>query len=341
MNYWLFDFKLDDDLHDFWMKKLGRDDFTLIGTERTKNRFGYWIKGAKHILDISKQEDIIFCWFDFQAVVCFVLSKILLRKRYIVAQNVMLKFNKTLKGRIYALLYKWALSSEHFYATVQSREYGELINNNLKININFELIHDPNLEKYYIKNREDIKAISNSVFMGGTSSRDWKFAFEIAKRMPDVKFNFVMTKKMYIKYYDYIIDNTKVFYDIPKEQFNSLAYVSSIIIMPTNTDAPAGLMLMYLAAANNKLYITNYSATSSEYINNDRGCIIPKDIDLWIREIRYYLDYPNEAEKKAENLREFIESECTPEQFVAGMNRICYKITGGKSGRVDEECNQR
>ena len=301
-------------------------DINLIGLDRSDKPIINWIRGSYMALNVSKKNDIIFCWFDFQAVICFVLSKLTLRKRHIVAINVMCKCNNSLKGKIYKFLYRWALSSKNFYATVTSKQYGNYLNTMLGVKREYALIHDAYLDKYLIKDKERIKLIPNSVFMGGTSSRDWNFAFELAAKLKEVTFNFVMTRSMWNKYRERILSNTNVLHSIPLEAYNSLAYASSIIIMPTNTEAPAGLMLMFLAAANSKFYITNYSATNCEYITNERGCILPKDVETWAEQIRYYLKHPDEANIKAENLHKFIAEECSLEKFVYGMKNICCKI---------------
>lgn len=324
MRYWLFDFELDKKLYEFWMNKWG-GDIRIVETRRTGNRLHYWINGAWKVLKQSNHGDIIFCWLDIQAIICFVLCKITFRKRYIIAQNIMLKMNKSVKGRLYAMFYKWALSADDFYGTVQSAEYGRFINESLNINKNYELVHDPFLEKYYIQCPKT-RQIRNSVFMGGTSSRDWRFAFEIARQMPKITFNFVMTKKMYTKYQACFLNNTNVLCDIPKEEYNRLLCDSTIVIMPTSTEAPAGLMLIFVAAANNKLCITNNTATLCEYINNERGCSIPKKVDLWVNMIDYYLHHAKDAEVRANNLRKFVETECSAEKYVLAMKRICNKI---------------
>lgn len=328
MKYWLFDFRITESWNELWQSKWGGggQDLRLIGLDRSKRRMINWIKGSWMALSVSKKNDIIFSWFDFQAVICFVLSKLTLRKRQIVAINVMCKFNNSIKGKMYKLLYKWALSSNNFYATVTSKEYGNYLNKMLGVNREYELIHDANLDKYPVKNKDQITLIPNSVFMGGTSSRDWDFAFDLAAKLPEVTFNYVMTSSMYDKYKNRILKNTNVLHSIPLEEFNSLAFASSIIIMPANTEAPAGLMLMFLAAANNKFYITNYTATSCEYITDERGCILPKDVDIWAERIRYFLAHPEEATDKANNLRIYIEEECSLDKFVDGMKRVCQKI---------------
>lgn len=331
MKYWLFDFEITEKWKQLWMDLWGASDLHLIGLARSKKRIINLIRGALFALHKSKKDDIIFCWFDFQAILCFFFGKLTFRRRKIVALNIMCKFNNSLKGKIYAKLYKLALSSKNFYGTVTSKEYGKYINLKLKVKRDFVVIHDANESKYLLKPEDRIPSIPKSIFMGGTSSRDWDFAFDLAKAMPDITFNFVMTDIMYKRYEGRILKNTKVESSIPLKEFNAIACASSIIIMPTTTEAPAGLMLLYLAAANYKFYITNYTATSCEYINNDRGCILPKRLDVWVESIRYFLGNSEEAQRRAHNLHNFIEQECSLEKYVNGMKIICDKIEKSRS----------
>ena len=322
--FWLFDFKVTEKWNDMWQSLWKQDNLQPLGLPRSKKKlFLNLIKGSKMALRVSKKDDIIFSWFDFQAVICFIIGKLTFRRRQIVALNVMCKFNNSFKGKLYALLYKWALSSNNFYATVTSKEYGNYLNKMLGINRSYIVIHDANEDKYPLKNKDEITPISNSVFMGGTSSRDWDFAFALAKAMPEVTFNFVMTESMYNKYKGMCLPNTNVKYAIPLNEFNELAVASTIIMMISTTEAPAGLMLLFLAAANNKFYITNYTATSCEYITNERGCILPKIIEEWKKAISYYLSHPNEANSKAKLLNAYIAENCSLEKYVEGMKLVC------------------
>lgn len=333
MKYWLFDSEISDTWKDFWLEKWGQDcdDIIIVKGDCPGGSLMGWIKGAHDILHRSKKGDIIFCWFDFQGICCFLLSKLTFRRRHIVSLNVMLKLHRSFKGIIYAFLYKIAFSSRDFYASVTSAEYGNYLNKVFHINRKFPVIHDCWSHKSY-KNRYQIKDTdlpsveSNSVFMGGQSSRDWDFAFEVAEAMPDVRFNFVMPDGLYEKYRNRLQSNINLRHGISSKEFYELMYVSSIVMMPIATEAPAGLIVMFYAAVDGKLYITNRTATSCEYITEERGCILPLDIKIWAREIRYYLSHMEEATEKAHRLRLWLETECSGEKYVEGMKKICTEI---------------
>lgn len=139
MIYWLFDFQVTEEWNGLWKglwEEEGGKDLTLLGSPRLSSSVKSWIVGVRKALKESHCGDTIFCWFDFQAVLCYYMSKFTGRKRNIVALNVMCKFNSSIKGRLYQLLYKHALLSPHFYASVTSAEYGKLLNRKLVYCIN-------------------------------------------------------------------------------------------------------------------------------------------------------------------------------------------------------------
>lgn len=117
-----------------------------------------------------------------------------------------------------------------------------------------------------------------------------------------------------------------VSHSIPLKEFNRLLCSSSIVIMPLDTEAPAGLIVIFYAAANDKFCMVNETATSCEYITNDRGCILPKDVEIWADTLYYYLSNSEKALEKAKNLHRWIESECSCEKYIHGMNSIYKRI---------------
>lgn len=69
------------------------------------------LRECNHLLRRSNKGDTIICWYDFMAVLCWVLCKIQFKRRKIVALNILLKDKSTYKNRLAKLLYKAMLSS--------------------------------------------------------------------------------------------------------------------------------------------------------------------------------------------------------------------------------------
>ena len=315
--FWLFDFEVIDDFKNSWEDAFGEGyRLNFVGTDRIVGRPKHlqWIKGAEKVLKASKKDDVILCWFDMQGVICFFLSKLLGKRRIIISQNVMLKLNDSFKGRTYRWLYKIALKSPCFFASVASEDYGKYLAEVLGIEDNFFLVHDPFLKKY----EEDAKKrvtteTAFDVFMGGNSSRDWNFAFELARKLKDNSFCFVLGEKEY----DHFMENQSEYPNVTMKQgisydeFNSDLKSSKIVICPVTTEAPAGLIVMYTAAANDIMFVTNKTATTSGYINEDRGGIMDKNVKAWAEHIAYYLDHDDERVAKAKKLHEWLETACS------------------------------
>lgn len=315
--YILYDNIADD--QSFIRKNIGIP-ITEIYSPICKHKFTTWFKGCQRALSISQKNDIIICWFDFQAVLCFWLCKILCLKRQIIGINIMLKDKETLKNKIVSYLYKQALISNNFKASVTSFTYGQWLNKKLDISNNFPIIHDVFHPNY----SHNINAENNkpSIFCGGYNGRDWNFIMNIAKNMPNINFNLIMPQKIYLENSKNITANMNIFYDIPYAKFMDILCSSSIVCLPLNTEAPAGLIVLFQAAANKKLVITTDTETTQEYINSETGVRIPNDLKLWTKYIDYYLNHKKEAEEKANKLYFFLKEECSEINFVNKLRQL-------------------
>lgn len=70
--------------------------------------------------------------------------------------------------------------------------------------------------------------------------------------MPDVTFNCVMTRDNVEKYKEKFTNNIVVKYDVSEIEFLEFMCQSQLVVMPLDTEAPAGLIAFYQAAANKK-----------------------------------------------------------------------------------------
>lgn len=300
----------------FIATKLGKSVTEICSPIRGKKIF-CWLKGVKTVLQLSHRDDTIICWYDFQAVLCWWMCRLFLKHRNIVCINILLKDKPSLKNRIVSRMYKTSLSSDNFRASITSKEYGEWLNRKLDINVKYALIHDVYHDSYEYRRKVDINP--KSVFCGGSNGRDWNFIVKIAHAMPDVKFNIVMPHSVYLKYRFKFGDNMNVRYDISYDEFMKELCSSSIVCLPLDTEAPAGLIVMFQAAANLKPIITTRTVTTSEYINEERGIAIRNDVSSWVSAIRSYLNNNSMAMQNAIKMKEYLVEMCSEEQFVKGI----------------------
>lgn len=278
-----------------------------------------WIYGCFGILKHSHNGDTIICVLDIQAVICYWICRFTFRNRYIFAINLLLKQKTSLKNKIASYLYRKALTSPRFKASVTSREYGEYINKHLGISINHSLIRDVYKKEY--DNSTSMSKCNNSVFCGGRNGRDWNFMLSVAQLMPNIKFHLAMPKDL-VAGFDNIPNNVSIYTDIPEQQFLDLIAQSSIVALPLDTEAPAGLIVMFQAASFDKLVLTTDTVTTRGYINNSNGCLLPNNTESWCQSINYYLNNSEEANRKAIQLHRFLQEECNETKFVDAITNV-------------------
>ena len=216
--------------------------------------------------------------------------------------------------------YDFMLKSKKVQATVTSKNYGDYLNNMLGISKKYIILHDVYRDCYCISYEE--KFTPNTVFCGGRNSRDWSFLIKIAQTMPDVTFNCVMTKDNLEQYKENFCENMVVKSDISEREFLAFMCQSQLVVMPLDTEAPAGLITFYQAAANGKMVITSDTVTTREYFANARGALCDKDIKDWNNKIRYYLQHEEEANVSAGEFKSFVESECSEERYAKALWRM-------------------
>ena len=276
-----------------------------------------WIIGCLTILKLSKSNDTIVCWYDFQAVLCYWLAKLSFRQRKIVCINLLLKDKATAKNKFVAWLYKKALKSKYFVASVTSVEYGIHLKERLGINKELFLLHDVFHEDYEVN--ASLAVCPNTVFCGGRNGRNWKFMIEVAKAMPHVQFHLVMPKVTYDEYQHELPSNVVARYNIPMEDFMKEMCSCEIVALPLDTDAPAGLIVLFQAAANMKYIITTDTMTTREYLSDGRGCLLPNDVDVWKKVITERIGNEKGNKEASAKLLNFLQTECSEEKFVDGV----------------------
>lgn len=275
---------------------------------------------CKEIIDQSAEGDTIICWYDFMAVLCWWLCKLQFKKRKIIALNILLKDKSTAKNKLAKLLYKPVLKSQKIKATVTSAKYAEHLNEMLGIKKEYLLLHDTYHGGCNIEYNGEV--IPNSVFCGGRNGRDWEFLIKIAQEMPEVTFICVLPKDKLEQYNEKFGSNMMVKSDISEMEFLEYMCRSQLVVMPLDTEAPAGLIAFYQAAANGKMSITSDTVTTQEYLGDGRGALCGKEVDDWKNKIHYYLHHIDKANACASKFKAFLEDECSEEKYAKTLWRM-------------------
>ena len=316
MIYLLFDNPNDKKKVSFITATFSSEVKETYSPKRTKLIVG-WLLGCLKVLKLSQKDDTIVCWYDFQAVLCYWLAKISFNQRKIVCINLLLKDKSSMKNKVVSWLYKKALKSKHFVASVTSVEYGIHLKERLGINKELFLLHDVFHEDYKVNASLDV--CPNTVFCGGRNGRDWKFMIEVAKAMPHVQFHLVMPKVTYDEYQHELPSNVVARYNISMEDFMKEMCSCEIVALPLDTEAPAGLIVLFQAAANMKYIITTDTMTTREYLSDGRGCLLPNDVDVWKKVITERIGNEKGNKEVSSKLLNFLQTECSEEKFVDGV----------------------
>ncbi len=283
-----------------------------------------WIKGAWRAVNSTSEEDILLCYLDIQAVICWWLAKLTFRHRNIVAINLLLKDKPSIKNRIASWMYFKALSSENFHATVTSLEYGQWLNR--KFGKNFYYYHLPDLYIYNDLGTRygDIKPKDNTVFCGGTNGRDWNMIFKIAEAMPDMTFTIVMPGSIHKRFVNNIPPNVVAMHDVSLDTFLREMASSQIVCLPLDTEAPAGLIVLFEAAAIGRPIVTSSTVTTRAYIRkgmSDACIITTNDTSEWVKTIRilmHNISMPNANQK----FNDYLNSFCSEQKYVESLQSI-------------------
>lgn len=297
---------------------------SMILSPQCKSKIQSWLLGCKKVLCNSDSTDIIVCWYDFQAILCYWLGKVLCRQRKIICINLLLKDKKSIKNKLVAHLYKKALRDKHFIASVTSAEYGEHLKNRLRIKRKMFLLHDVFQESYVYG--ADVKVASKTVFCGGRNGRDWRFMVEVAKAMPHVKFHMVMPEAIFHEYEHELPNNAIARYNLPLDEFLKEMCSCEIVSLPLDTQAPAGLIVLFQAAANKKYIITTDTMTTREYLSDGRGCLLPNDVAAWTQAIAEKFGDNQANAEASDKLLSFLRNECSEKKFVEGIEKMIDKV---------------
>lgn len=95
-----------------------------------------------------------------------------------------------------------------------------------------------------------------------------------------------------------------------------------LVTLPINTEAPAGLMVVFQAASLHKPVIITDTISTREYLSDSRGYLVSNDAAEWVRTILHCLNNSKEGEKSSLKLLNFLERECSEEHFVQRLQSI-------------------
>ena len=271
-----------------------------------------WLLGAFSALRLTRRTDTIVCWFDFQAILVWWLGALLFMPRRIVCLNLLLKDKPTFRNRLVSRLYARALRSPRLSATVTSLSYGQWLQLKLHTRCSFTLLRDV-YHPYY--EEQPLPATADYIFCGGRNGRNWGLMSQVARLLPEVPFCFVLSPDEALRHGLSSLPNVTLLHDLPPARFQQCLASARAVCLPLDTQAPAGLIVLFQAVANLRPVLISRTVTTSEYVSPALGGSLPNAPEAWVEAIRSLLQQPDEAAQRALRLRDRLRQECSEAAF--------------------------
>ena len=284
--------------------------------------FKYLFSALQVLLD-SKSGDYVICRLDYLAIYTKFLELFFLKKLVIIALNVMVNNQANfLKKKIFGLIFRL----KNVFITVNSKGLIDYYCTLLKLKRRkIYLVYDA-CGKDILELEKSFEIGNKEIFCGGYNARDWRFIHSVAKQLPNYKFIFV-GKRGFMNYLS-ILPNTKIYEEIPQNYFFQLMRDCSVIAIPLDTEAPAGLLVIYAASVLSKPVIITRTMTSIDFIEDKlEGRLIKKgDESSFIECLVELLDNEKLQEKYGNNLKNRIKNQCSISLFCDSILKIILEL---------------
>jgi glycosyltransferase involved in cell wall biosynthesis len=333
--FFLFDAPLNDWLKDGFEGH--ESEISLIGMRDVINKYYrfriqrivvlhyYYIMQTLSVIIRSKKGDVIVCWLDVTAMYMLFFSVIFCSSRKIISINIMFNPGVDVISFIKKVLFAWMLNHKNVYPTVTSKELVNTYSNTFKLcNKHFFLLHDCYGNDIDFKNIETKN--ENYVFCGGSNGRDWLTILKVAEQLPEISFVVVVPNKKILG--EHCPVNIIIHENISRNDFKILMANSSLIALPLNTQAPAGLIVMLCAGLLSKAVVTTDNITMREYITTGLNGILvgmnqSSDFAKQVKEL--YFDRDKQFEY-GRNLSIRIEEIASPRTYITEIINIVNEV---------------
>lgn len=323
-NFWL---KQELEKNEFKVAYFGLVAFNKSDLTIKWRKLLLWTKylfTALFILLKSKKIDIILSWnFVLGAWIGF-FSRIFFLNRKIISLNLIAHEKGLFNTVIRKLIYNQAFKNPNFFATVNTKELIGVYKKyfNAKDNKYF-LLEDPYDPESEIS---DFLPNKTFVFAGGEAARDWELFFEAAQKLPEIPFKIIVRKK----YFDIDIElpNVEIEYDTSIEFFYKKMKECSLVVLPLNSVAPSGILVLHRAALLSKPIIATETSITNTYItNNENGILIPMhNVDDLVLGIKILFENQDLSKKFATKLQYKIINEYSPQNYTLKLLAILHRL---------------
>lgn len=242
-----------------------------------RNPFRYWVeifRTAWRGLGSAKRGQIVVAWCFDLGVAIKLLSLLTFRDFGVVANNLIFDTGRktTIRRWIKRVFLKFIMSRKGFVATVNSDNLVEEYSRYFGVSSDrFAIVHDSYDDGFPVLPWEPG---DGSVFCGGMNYRDWATFVACAKARPQVRFVGVADRKRFLLEDRGLPENLEMRYNIPESEFYDLMSSASVVCLPLDTDAPAGLIVMVRAGLANRPVVTSRTGPTEVFGDYGRTALL-------------------------------------------------------------------
>lgn len=95
----------------------------------------------------------------------------------------------------------------------------------------------------------------------------------------------------------------------------------SLVALPLDTEAPAGLIVLFQAAAMERSVLVQHTVSTEAYVTDETGVPVRGDAETWAQAIRTALAAPGEMRRRAVALKQRLKEGCSEEAYAATVSR--------------------
>lgn len=299
----------------------GKDRKSKIGS---LNLYLKYFRLAYTAICNSEKNDTIICWNFTTSITCGYLCKILLKKRTILALNIIAHPTSFGKEILRKIFFYPVVSMRRYFLTVNSSIYIGDYSERFKINKQkfFEL-------KDAIHYTQSIEAGNDEgyVFTGGEAQRDWETLFKACNKLPEINFVCIARKKNFDQTL-IIPQNVRLLFDTDQDTFNEFLSKSKMVVLPLKSKLPCGLIILLQSALNKKAIIATRTPSIENYIRSgENGYLVEIENSGNLAENIKTLYYNKELQVHfASNLFDFVSHHHSPKQYTTRLIDIIENI---------------
>ena len=272
----LFDWKkeknnyLEEELSSSGIKYKSFDmpDYNML--DRTKKYrlfilYYKYLKLAFRSLIQSDRDDIMICVNFTSAIGMGYMSRLMGKRRTIIALNMIAHQRPWPVEMIRRSLYRPVMRTKNFVITVNAEEYIAEYSQRFQVQKQkFFVLHDP---VQPIITHNSLNGPNTYVFTGGEAKRDWDTLFKACRNLPDIKFVCIAREKYFGIKTD-VPANVELLFDTDYRTFVDNMKAASAITLPLNSQSPAGLIVLLESAALYKPVIATKTPSTQNYIKD-------------------------------------------------------------------------